>query len=74
MFLRYYFGGLSSAALDDDILRQQHNVDKPIGLTEDEKYKLSHKDINPFDRFARIIVDQLRTIFFYYDYNKNLSY
>lgn len=27
--------------------------------------------LNPFARFSKIIIDQLRNIFFKYDYNKN---
>lgn len=32
---------------------------------------LQYKDLSPWDRFVRIIVDQLRVIFFKYDANKN---
>lgn len=35
MFLKYYFGGLSTAALDDDNLRKNYNQDRHVGLSED---------------------------------------
>jgi hypothetical protein len=31
----------------------------------------SLKDLNPFERFSKIIINQLKQIFFKYDYNNN---
>jgi len=70
LFLRYYFGSLSP------ILRESFKVEKPTQpvLSEYEQFLLKYKDLNAFDRFVRIIVDQLRDIFFRYDANKNLVF
>lgn len=70
LFLRYYFGSLSP------VLRESFKVEKPAPppLTDYEQFLLKYKDLNGFDRFVRIIVDQLRDIFFRYDANKNLVF
>ena len=66
LFLRYYFGSCSPVAREEVKLEP---VQKP--LTDLEQFLLAYKDMNPWDRFVRIIVDQLRVIFFKYDKNKN---
>jgi len=67
-FLKYYFGSASIARIE------QVKVTPTVVLTADQKFMLSLKDLSPWDRFVRILVDQLRTIFFLYDYNKNLLF
>ncbi len=62
LFLKYYFGSLSLA-------KDNKPVEKV--LTDYEQFLLGYKDLNAWDRFVRIIVDQLRVIFFRYDLNKN---
>lgn len=62
LFLRYYFGSLSLISTSDI---------KVKGPSEYEKFLDQYKNLSPWDRFVRLIVDQLRTIFFRYDYNKN---
>lgn len=42
-----------------------------MALNEDQAFLNSLKDLNPFERFSRILIDQLKNIFFKYDYNKN---
>lgn len=68
LFLKYYFGGASIAALDDI---DTSVVKCPVPLSEDQAFFNSLKDLNPFERFSRILIDQLKNIFFKYDYNKN---
>lgn len=66
LFLRYYFGSCSPACKDELTVEPVAKV-----LSDLEKFMIQYKDLNPFDRFVRIIVDQLREIFFKYDTNKN---
>jgi hypothetical protein len=40
-------------------------------LSEYDIFLQKYSGLNAWDRFVRIIVDQLRVIFFNYDYNKN---
>lgn len=68
LFLKYYFGGASLAALDN-IKETTDNKGAP--LSEDQAFLNSLSDLNPFERFSRIIIDQLKNIFFKYDHNKN---
>lgn len=68
LFLRYYFGGASIAALDT-LARSKKVSSSP--LNEDQKFILSLKDLNPFERISRTIIDQLKEIFYRFDYNKN---
>lgn len=65
LFLKYYFGSASLARIDTI------KDNKPVQLSADQKFLLELKDLSPWDRFVRILIDQLRTIFFLYDYNKN---
>lgn len=71
MFLKYYFGSLSLGRLDT--LSVKKNTSAPV-LSEDQKWLLSLANLNAFDRFVRIIIDQLRKIFYNYDYNKNMIF
>lgn len=75
-FLKYYFGGASIAALDTINVRPKGDKDgkNTAILSEDQKFMLALKDLPPFERFSRIIIDQLKAIFFKYDYNKNLLF
>lgn len=68
LFLRYYFGGASIAALET-IARSKKKIATP--LNEDQKFILSLQGLNPFERFSRTIIDQLKEIFYRFDYNKN---
>ena len=70
LFLRYYFGSLSVAR--EEQVREEK--DKKVALTAEQEFLNSLKDLNPWDRFVRILVEQLRNIFFLYDYNKNLLF
>lgn len=62
LFLKYYFGSNSLCA-----------TTKPTEavLSEYDRFLKGYDGLSPWDRFVRIIVDQLRLIFFRYDYNKN---
>ena len=64
LFLRYYFGSCSACLKEEPKPKE-----KPLSAYEE--FLLAYKDLNPWDRFVRIIVDQLRVIFFRYDTNKN---
>ena len=61
LFLKYYFGSASLARIDTI------KDNKPVQLSADQKFLLELKDLSPWDRFVRILIDQLRTIFFLYD-------
>jgi hypothetical protein len=60
--LKYYFGSASLAASGEK---------KVKGPSEYEKFLAQYDGLSPWDRFVRVIVDQLRILFFRYDYNKN---
>ena len=62
LFLKYYFGSSSLIGSGES---------KVKGPSEYEKFLAQYEGLSPWDRFVRIIVDQLRIIFFRYDYNKN---
>ena len=66
LFLKHYFGSASPVCKEELIVEPVAKV-----LSDLEKFLLQYKDLNPWDRFVRIIVDQLRVIFFKYDTNKN---
>jgi hypothetical protein len=68
LFLRYYFGGASIAALET-LSRGKKLASSP--LNEDQKFILSLSGLNPFERFSRTIIEQLKDIFSRFDYNKN---
>lgn len=68
LFLRYYFGGASIAALET-LAKSKKKISAP--LNEDQKFILGLQDLNPFERFSRTIIDQLKDIFYRFDYNKN---
>jgi hypothetical protein len=70
-FLRYYFGGASIAALETINKIPPKKDDKPVAMNQDQSLLHKLKDLNPFERFSRIICDQLNVIFFPFDYNKN---
>jgi hypothetical protein len=62
LFLKYYFGSSSLAGSGKSKVRAQSDY---------ERFMAQYEGLNPWDVFVRIIVDQLRIIFFRYDYNKN---
>lgn len=64
LFLKYYFGSLSLCNVEPA------KVSEKV-LSEYDNFLLAYKGLNAWDRFVRIIVDQLRVIFFRYDTNKN---
>jgi Ca2+-binding EF-hand superfamily protein len=64
LFLKYYFGSLSLCG------KVESKPVEPV-LSDLDKFLLAYKDLSAWDRFVRIIVDQLRVIFFRYDANKN---
>ena len=69
--MRYYFGGASLACLNDVNLPGGDSLDsKPI-LSKDQMFLKKYDGLNAFDRFSRIIIDQLTLILGLYDYNKN---
>lgn len=76
-FLRYYFGGASIAALDTIHIQPKGKAlasEKVTGspsLTEDQRFLDKLKDLPVFERFSKIIIEQLRIIFQNYDYNNN---
>lgn len=73
-FLKFYFGGASIAALDTIHIKPKGKEDdgkNTAALNEDQAFINKLKDLNPFERFSRIIIDQLNNIFFRYDVNKN---
>ena len=65
LFLRYYFGSCSACLKEEIIPKEPKPQDKPLSAYEE--FLLAYKGLNPWDRFVRIIVDQLRVIFFKYD-------
>lgn len=74
-FLKYYFGGASIAALETVHIVPKGKLsqckDTGAVLTEDQRFLENLKNLPLFERFQRIIIDQLRDIFFRYDHNKN---
>ncbi len=74
-FLKYYFGGASIAALETVHIVPKGKIsqckDTGAVLTEDQRFLDNLKNLSLFERFQRIIIDQLRDIFFRYDHNKN---
>jgi Ca2+-binding EF-hand superfamily protein len=64
LFLRYYFGSQSVASehVEPAVLKK---------LSADEEYLLSLQNLSAWDRFVRLLTDQLRSIFQRYDFNKN---
>ena len=43
-------------------------------LTAEEQYIGTLNELTPLARFIRIIIDQLKKIFFQYDFDKNLKF
>ena len=69
--MRYYFGSASLACLNDINLPGGDCLDSKPVLSKDQLFLQKYEGLNPFERFARIIIDQLTVIFLTYDYNKN---
>ena len=55
-FLKYYFGSLRP---------------EPIVVNPDQAWIDAYDGLSPLDRFLKQLLDQLREIFFRFDYNKN---
>ena len=70
LFLKYYFGSMSLARTEQI---KEEKV-KKVELTAEQEFLAKLKDLSPWDRFVRILIEQLRSIFFLYDYNKNLLF
>ena len=64
VFLKEYFGSLSPIS----------NLEKVINKTEEELYLESLSKLSAMERFIRMIIDQLRNVFFLYDFDKNLVF
>ena len=69
--MRYYFGSASLACIDDRKLPGGDCLDSKPVLSKDQLFLQKYEGLNPFERFARIIIDQLCVTFSLYDYNKN---
>jgi hypothetical protein len=69
LFLKYYFGSLSPIAVSTKVI-----APAPKALSALEQFLLAYKDFDAWERFRRIIIDQLRDIFFRYDANKNMVF
>jgi len=67
LFLRYYFGSCSIGAVTTIPVKK---VEEKV-VSESDQFYLSLKNLSAWDRFVRVIVEQLRLIFFKYDTNKN---
>lgn len=65
MFLKYYFGSFCPIPWPD---QNAVEVDPNQGLKD------AWAKLNMFDRFVRMLTDQLQGIFLRYDSNKNLTF
>lgn len=59
LFLKYYFGSLSEAAKD---------TKNPYDLSSTN---VDNSELSPWDRFIKLLHDQLRVKFLIYDSNQN---
>ena len=53
---------------------ERENKKKTRKLSPDELYLESLNSLSPLDRFIRMMIDELRKIFYRYDFDKNLVF